>query len=256
VPVTLAPNPEGLVVAVTFEGGLAPSTGYVLTYTDCAGVHELTFTTSDYGAPVAAGLRSLVGRTWHLDLVGARWVEPGGFGPVLASNFQAPVLVAVQYVDDRFVDLLGGQGYFFIGEIRQEPDEPTWDFPLSDFSEAPWFETSAPEIDLSISGYRLPITDFHLSGTFRSDGSDFGGGTALGAGRHALRGGRPGTAWQRVRVLRARGRARRALRCLPGRRALLSPGRPRGSARRRGPRAAARARRGGVTVGPGGAAHG
>lgn len=181
-PTTVVVDNTGLNLDVTFDGGLKPSTGYVLELTDCAGTSTVTFRTSELGLPLQDGPDTVVGRTYELDLVNATWVEPGGFGSFLASNFDVPVLVGVAYADAHTLKQNGGPGLVVDGEVRQDLDRPTWDFPVSSFDDAPWFSTTAASINLDIGGYPLPVHNFRLEATFLPDGSGLGDGILVGLG--------------------------------------------------------------------------
>lgn len=181
-PTTVVVDNTGLNLDVTFDGGLKPSTAYVLEVTDCAGTSQVHFRTSELGEPLQDGPDTIVGRTYELDLVNATWVEPGGFGSFLASNFDVPVLVGVAYADAHTLKQNGGPGLVVDGEVRQDLDQPTWDFPVSSFDDAPWFQTTAEHINLDIGGFPLPVYNFRLEGTFLPDGSGLGDGVLVGLG--------------------------------------------------------------------------
>ncbi|MCB9680222.1 MAG: hypothetical protein H6733_02020 [Alphaproteobacteria bacterium] len=189
---TVSTASTGVSLDVHAEGGLAPDTDYTLEVTDCTGVHAIGFTTSSYGAPLRDGPSTIQRRTYSLDLVNATWVEPGGFGAVLAGLFNAPVLLGVQYVDATWMDWIGTTGTIDLGVVGQDQDLPTWDFPLTTFEASPFFETSADSIELDVQGFPLPITDFQLEGTFAADGSTFGGARLSGLGDSRYAGGAVG----------------------------------------------------------------
>lgn len=196
VPVTLVPASEGgLMLDVVFEGGLAPSTTYVLEVTDCASTTTISFTTSELGRPVQGGVSALRDRTYELllDDPGAVWIQPGGLGTILGSFFGTPILLGVQWVDAARLDWIGATGFVDEGETWQDTSYPTWSFPVSDFSEAPFFTTEAPEVQLVVSGYDLPIYDFRLEGTFAADGASFRGAVLRGMGDTRYSGGALGT---------------------------------------------------------------
>jgi hypothetical protein len=193
VPTTLvAADDVGLKLEVQMEGGLEAHTEYLLEVDDCYETRTVTFSTSHYGTPVRGGAASLLGRTYQLDLSGAEWIEPGGFGPILATNFNTPVLVGVMYADASNLDWIGATGVTSAGRVRQDRGFPTWEFPVSSFAESPYFETTADQVELSISGYQLPIIDFQLSGTLSEDASHFAGGSLIGLGDTRYAGGAVG----------------------------------------------------------------
>jgi hypothetical protein len=190
VPTTLVPTDEaGLKLEAQFEGGLEPNTDYLLEVDDCFETRRVAFRTSSYGAPLNGGPRSLLGRTYLLDLVGADWIEPGGFGPILSTTFTTPVLLGVQYADANNMDWIGATGYVSVGQVQQDDSYPTWDFPVTPFDGAPYFATTSARVELIIAGFALPITDFHLSGTLAADASHFAGGVLSGLGDTRYAGG-------------------------------------------------------------------
>lgn len=194
VPLTRSVDDTGLVHTLSFEGGLAPNTEHVLEVTDCTGTREVRFTTSSLGTPLVDGQRTIARRTYRLNLVDATWYEPGGFGPVLAGLLETPILLGVQYVDATVVDWLGAPGISVLGNLRQDTGKPTWDFPVADFSEAPFFQTSADTVDLDVQGFPLVINDFYLEGTFSADGATFEHATLQGLADSRYAGGAVGGA--------------------------------------------------------------
>jgi hypothetical protein len=195
VPVTLTPaNEAGLALDVVFDGGLKPDTDHVLEFTDCSGTHEIAFRTSSYGRPVEGGVAGLAGHTFHLDVAdaAAQWLQPSGLGPLLSSFFAQPILVSVQWAGAGSLDLIGGLGDITLGEISQDEELPTWNFPVAEFSDAPFFSVDADAIELLVSGYPLPIYNFHLEGTFAADGQSIGGARLRGLGDTRYSGGAVG----------------------------------------------------------------
>jgi hypothetical protein len=176
----------GLSFTLEWDGWLEANTDYVLGYQDCAAVHEVPFRTSEFGRPLSIDPGELAQRTYQLDLVGATWVEPGGLGGVLSLFFTTPILLGVKYADDTKIDLLGAPGVVDeLGVVRQDPFAPTWDFPMADFTQAPYLDVSVSSIVLQYqagAAYDVPIEDFVLQGTFSADGNRLGGGVLSGLG--------------------------------------------------------------------------
>jgi hypothetical protein len=191
VPTRLVADESGLVLSVQFDGGLAPDTEHVLEVTDCATTHEVRFTTSHYGRPVVGGPRALYPRSYELGIAdaSAEWVEPSGLGALFGSFFETPVLLGVQYVDETSLDLIGAIGDTELGYTSQDFNYPSWNFPATDFTGAPYFEIVSERVDLVVSGYALPIFDFRLTGTFVADGASFGGAVLQGLGDTRYSGG-------------------------------------------------------------------
>ena len=182
VPLSVVPDQTGLVLGLVPDAPLAPDTEFVLQIEDCEGSRTQSFRTSSLGLPLAGGPSAISGRTYQMDIEGAEWIQPGGFGQVLASLFTTPLLLNVRYVDDSVVDWLGGQGFEYDGRIYQSTQYATWDLPVAGFEASPYFEARAESVPLEVSEIPLTIYDFELTGTFWSDGKGFGGGTLAGLG--------------------------------------------------------------------------
>jgi hypothetical protein len=124
-----------------------------------------------------------VGKTYNVDLVGSTWIEPGAMGALLSLYFTTPILLGVQWADEATIDLLGAPGYEdSLGELQQYIWEPTWDFPLADFSAQPYFIAQTEQVVFQFGSVDIPIYNFSLEATFASDGSSMGGGEMSGLG--------------------------------------------------------------------------
>ncbi len=175
---------EGLSFAVVPDEALEPLTDYTVEVTDCTGTRSFGFSTSSLGLPLEDEALALVGRTFAIDLRDADWVEPPGFGALLSLYFDQPVLLGVQWADERTVDLLGAQGQYdgSTGIAEQSTSEPTWDYPLADFEDQPYFEAEADEVVVALSGAEATLYGFTLSATWAPDGASLGGGKVSGLG--------------------------------------------------------------------------
>lgn len=183
VPTSLEASDDGLTYTVRLDGPLAPSTEHVLEVEDCEGRIERRFTTSDLGEPLDRGPSTVVGRTWQLDLARATWLEPGGFGPTLGGFLEAsPILLGVRLADDVLMDWIGTNGFVGTGGVYQSSKQATWDFPVSDFDEAPYFDVRSEDVELTLGVGPLPIRNLRFTGTFAADGSRIGGATLSGQG--------------------------------------------------------------------------
>ena len=173
----------GLAFTVEVEGHFAPTTDYSLEVTDCTGATKWPFSTSALGAPLTAGSSSLQGNTYMVDFSQATWLEPAGFGTVLAVYFDKPVLIGVEWADDGMLDLMGSQGVVSeSGILYQNIQDPTWDFPAAPFSEAPYFLANSDVVVVTFSDVDVPLNHFAISGTFSADGTTLGGAVATGLG--------------------------------------------------------------------------
>lgn len=168
---------------LTFEivQPLRPNTDYTITVTDCAAIHRSGFRTSNLGLPLDIQPSDLVGRTWHLDMLGANWVEPGGATALIQLYFSAPALLGVRFADATHIDLLGAQGEVDpFGQMYQGLGS-TWDFPTGDLT-GPFFEANANLVVFQFDGVEIPIHTARLAGTLSPDGMRIGGGELSGLG--------------------------------------------------------------------------
>ncbi len=183
----LAWNEEGTSFTLEWEGWLDAATSYTLFVSDCEQTLEVPFETGPLGAPLTLGDDELRGRTWLLDLAGANWIEPPVLSGLIQIYFTTPILLGVRYVDGSDIDLLAAPGEVDpLGVVTQDRYAETWNFPLADFSEAPFVDAQAPQIELIYDAYGvevgIPVTSFLLQGTFSADGSRLGGGVLEGLG--------------------------------------------------------------------------
>ena len=161
-------------VQATFDVVLAPDTTYTLTAAVCDSAISHTFTTSHAGAPLIGGAESLIGLTWKFRLSDDADITEPAFLDALASQYlTVPILVGVTYADATTFDLLGSLGLYNQndGTYTQDRSEDPWDFPPADFSQSPYFDTTAPLVTLFYQSVELPIEQFHLAGTIADDGS-------------------------------------------------------------------------------------
>lgn len=172
-------QPEGIVSPTE---PLAPSSTYSLVVQDCEGLQFVPFGTSALGEPLVGGPESLIDATFAVRLQDAVWDQPAGLGGLIALYLDWPVLLGVQFANDDIVDLIGAQGYLDSnGKARQIPSSPTWDYPLASFAEAPYVDTTAPEIHIAASSsVVLPVYNFRLRTTFAADGSSIAGARVSG----------------------------------------------------------------------------
>ena len=174
-----ADQPE---LVVTPDAPLRAASTYSLVVSDCEGLQFVPFATSTLGEPLTGGPESLIDATFAVRLQDAAWDEPAGLGGLIALYLDWPVLLGVQFANHDLVDLIGAQGYLNgDGEARQITTSPTWDYPLSDFDQAPYIDTTAPEIHIAAStSVVLPIYDFRLRATFAADARSIAGARVSG----------------------------------------------------------------------------
>ena len=171
-----------LTATVQLDAPLRPDSDHVLRIVDCEGTREVPFRTSTLGLPFEAGVTSIAGKTFHVDLQGADWVQPAGIAALLTLYFDSPGLIDVAYVTDQQLQLRFTLGYYTDGEIRQDSGRQLIPFPTVGFGDNPYFEAQADRVDLSFSGATIPVYDFAFSGTFSASGSAIGGASVSGIG--------------------------------------------------------------------------
>ena len=159
---------DGNVQAI-LTASLAPLTEYTLNTTVCGNSASSSFTTSDLGTPLTVDPSELVGSTYVFRLSDADITEPAFLGIIAGTYLTVPILI-------------GGLGYEQDAGYVQEPGLPTWDFPVASFTDQPYFEAASSLITIMYGTTPIPISDFTLSGTFRSDGSAIEHGIATGTG--------------------------------------------------------------------------
>lgn len=173
---------DGNVQAILTPAAMAPLTTYTLTTTVCGTTATSSFTTSDLGTPLTVDPSDLVGSTYVFRLSDADITEPAFLGIIAGTYLTVPILIGVDQADSETIDLIGGLGYEQDAGYVQEPGLPTWDFPVASFADQPYFEAASSLITIMYGTTPIPISDFTLSGTFRSDGSAIEHGIATGTG--------------------------------------------------------------------------
>ena len=172
-----------LIATVTPNPALAADSEYRLVVGICEDEGETTFTTSSYGAPLDGEPSELEDQTSVLLFTDVNFTKPEGIGSLLGMYLDIPLLVGVVRADDSTIDMLVAQGWLdSIDGYKQRMGVETWSFDEADFQEQPYFEAEMESITLDFDGVEIPVQDFHLEGTFSSDGSHFSGGLLSGLG--------------------------------------------------------------------------
>jgi hypothetical protein len=183
VPTTMDWDDSGLSFTLNWDGYLAADKGYTIGMTDCQAFRTVGFRTSSLGQPLATTPGDLAGNTYLLDLVHADWVEPPVLGGLIALYFTDPILMGIRYADDDSIDLLAAPGKTDeFGVVTQNLALQSWDFPLADFTGAPFLDAEAPQIELHYGDMDIPVYDFVYQATFSADATTLGGGVLSGVG--------------------------------------------------------------------------
>ncbi|MCB9759519.1 MAG: Ig-like domain-containing protein [Alphaproteobacteria bacterium] len=169
-------NEDGDVVYFTPDAPLAPSTEYTATITTCQDT-PITFSTSALGTTIG-DVTSLNSATYTLDLQSGRIVIPPGVGSVLESYLEVTLFMQVEDANSTDISIFGAVADD--AGTAQDYCTETLDFPVADFSEAPFFVVGPETTELAVAGYEITIEDLLISGTFAADGSYWGGGVLAG----------------------------------------------------------------------------
>jgi hypothetical protein len=157
---------------------LEPSTTYTATLDYCSGSPSIDFTTSSLGASLEGGV-DITQQTYRLDLQSGRVVVPEGVGAVLQDYLDFQILVQPTAVENDTISMVGALASEVDNDFQDYCD-PTIDFPVADFSDAPYFQIGPQSTTIAVSDYTLTIENLLISGTIADDGSWFGGATLSG----------------------------------------------------------------------------
>src|SRR4029453_19128133 len=103
------------------------------------------------------------------DLSTAEYEKPPGLGALIALYVSAQVLLGVTAADETTIDVLGGQAVLDdLGMYSQDMSAPTFDFESADFTAAPYFAVSSPEVQIVVEE-TYTLYDFAAEGTFAPD---------------------------------------------------------------------------------------
>ncbi len=170
-----------LIATISPDEPLMGATSYTLTATHCGVSEQSVFSTSDYGLPVEGGADALVGLTSAVLFGDVNFTLPENIGMLLGLYMDIPVLVGVVGAENGLIDVVAGLGYFDAVEgFGQRMNEPTWDLGSVDLEGDVFFSATAPLVDLGSDGVSIPVSEFHMEGSFAQSGSHFSGGLLNG----------------------------------------------------------------------------
>jgi len=170
-----------LIATITPDDPLSGAADYTLTATHCGESQASNFTTSEYGQPVEGGADALVGLTSAVLFGDVNFTQPENIGMLLGLYMDIPVLVGVTAAENGLIDVVAGLGYFdAVTGYGQRMNEPTWDLGSVDLEGDVFFSATAEMVDLGSDGVSIPVSDFHMEGSFAPDGTHFSGGLLNG----------------------------------------------------------------------------
>ena len=165
-------------VYFTPDDTLESNTTYTATLDYCSGSPSIDFTTSSLGASLEDGV-DITQMTYRLDLQSGRVVVPEGVGAVLQDYLDFQILIQPTAVENNTISMVGALASEVDNDFQDYCD-PTIDFPVADFSAAPYFQIGPQSTTIAVTDYSLTIENLLISGTIADDGSWFGGATLSG----------------------------------------------------------------------------
>ena len=165
-------------VYFTPDETLESNTTYTATLDYCSGSPSIDFTTSSLGSSLEAGV-DITQMTYRLDLQSGRVVVPEGVGAVLQDYLDFQILIQPTAVENNTISMVGALASEVDNDFQDYCD-PTIDFPVADFSAAPYFQIGPQSTTIAVTDYSLTIENLLISGTIADDGSWFGGATLSG----------------------------------------------------------------------------
>lgn len=171
-----AVDETGLVWTFSHDG-LAPSTGYTVEVTYCAGSPETTFTTSDYGTPVPV-VEDLIGRTYLMEVQDGRITRPAGVGDLLAGALAAwrPLFEVRETDDGEGLQILAAVGIDVGDEVVQDPCAKSTFLPADVALDLnPQFEVYAEQFTYVWDEFEINLEEATIGGVFSSDGREVAG---------------------------------------------------------------------------------
>jgi len=165
-------------VFFTPDENLEPATTYTASLDYCSGSPSIEFTTSSLGASLESEV-DITQQTYRLDLQSGRVVVPEGVGAVLQDYLDFQILIQPTTVENDSITMLGALASD-LDNNYQDYCDPTIEFPIADFSDAPYFQIGPQSTTIAVSDYSLSIENLLISGTISEDGTWFGGGSLSG----------------------------------------------------------------------------
>jgi hypothetical protein len=117
-----------------------------------------------------------------MEMLGADWVEPVGAESLIQLYFSNPALLGVRHADEAVIDVLGAPGELDAFGALVQGLGSTWNFPVADFTGAPFFASDADVVVFQYNGVQIPIHEAHLEATIAPDGNSIDGGRLSGLG--------------------------------------------------------------------------
>jgi hypothetical protein len=163
---------DGATVVYELDEPLEPNQDYTVTLDYCRGEAPVSFTTSDYGSPMDDP-SSLEGAGFSFNPADGRYIEGEGVGEVMASFFGRDIMVEVIAYDGDTMDIRAAVSETTSG--KQEECRRTNDIVGLDTSALPYFRFEVEELSFDAYETGLNLLDFHIDGTFSSDGQSIEG---------------------------------------------------------------------------------
>jgi hypothetical protein len=163
----------GSIILFTPTAPLDPETTYTVGLEYCRGAPSIEFTTSALGTALTDPA-ALVGRTFTLDMLQARFVAGAEVAATAATLFDRNLLASVLGLDGDWLRLRLGKA-LADDTGNQDFCARTVDLPPADVSNLPWFHLLTDELQFGAYAADMSLYQLQVSGTFSADGSAIGG---------------------------------------------------------------------------------
>lgn len=128
---------------------------------------------------VGGGLEvDITGHAYAMDLSTVPIEAPPNLGSIVGSQLTAPLLLGVTSASRRELSLLFASANE--DGTSQDTCVATTSVPTTDFRNSPDLEVGPVDLQVPLSGLRLPLLGATFTGTFALDGSSIGDGTLEG----------------------------------------------------------------------------
>jgi hypothetical protein len=165
---------DGTTLTFTPDAPLSPSSRYFAGVTLCGSeLAEYEFSTSELGTPTDGC--SVTGRTYQVDLVGARFIAPVSIAELLMGQVGDELVFSATSQTSGSIEWMSGGG----AEGVQDECVETVSWPRSSWSD-PHFRLGPEDAELHLAGLDVVVSDLAFAATLGSDCASYGGGMLTG----------------------------------------------------------------------------
>lgn len=165
---------DGLTITYLPDEPLAPSTTYAVTLDYCRGAPTISFTTSEYGAPLEASTE-LEGATFTLSFTGGEMLIGENAGELMNAIFRWPIMVQILDVDGPYLNVLAGIGLEGVEPVEQNTCARTIEMNQIPTAELPYVSGRVEDTTFGAYGGEIRFESFDFDTTISADGQTIGG---------------------------------------------------------------------------------